>query len=78
MQRRSLVPVAMRTHDDLNIVIQPYQEAEQPFNRELPELAAQHLGYIRLTDAEQRGSLGLFHAALFHDGVDFIDQLRFH
>jgi hypothetical protein len=76
VQRRGAVPVTVRAHDDFNVLIEFHQEPQQPFNRELPELAAQHLRDIGLADAEQRGGLGLFHAALFHDGVDLEDQLR--
>ena len=31
---------------------------------------------VRLANIEQRGGLGLFHVALFHDGVDLEHQLR--
>src|SRR6516164_9874435 len=51
---------AVRAHDDFNILIEFHQEAQQPFNRELPELTAQHFGYVGLANAEQRGGLGLF------------------
>ena len=70
------MPAAMRAHDDFNTQIESHQKAQQPFNRELAELAAQHLGYIGLADAEQRRRVGLFHVPLFHNGVDLINQLR--
>jgi hypothetical protein len=76
MQRRGVVPVAVRLYNDLNIPIQLDEKAQKPFNRELAELAAEHLGYVRLANTKQGSSVSLFHPLLFHDGVDFEHQLR--
>jgi hypothetical protein len=46
--RRRLVSIAVWLHDDLNILIERDQEAQQAFDRKLAELAAQHLGDIGL------------------------------
>jgi hypothetical protein len=78
MQRWSVVSAAVRLHDDLDILIERHQEAQKALNRELPELAAQHLGNVGLSDGEKSGSLNLFQAAIFHDCVDFENQLRLH
>jgi hypothetical protein len=51
-------------NNDFNVLIVFHQEAQEPFNRELPELSAQHLGYGGLAHTEQRGGFGLFHVAL--------------
>ena len=47
-----VVPVAVRFHNDLNILTKYDEEAQQAFDRELPKVSAQHLGHIGLADAE--------------------------
>jgi hypothetical protein len=76
MQRGSFMSIAVRPSDDFNILIEFYEKAQKPFNRKLPELAAQHFGNVGLANAKQRGSFCLFHAALFHDRIDLEYQLR--
>ena len=49
----------MRFYHDLNVLIERYEKAEQPLDGKLPELAAQHLGDVRLADAQQIGRLDL-------------------
>jgi hypothetical protein len=52
LHRRFLVPVSVRFHDNLHVVIERDQKAQQAFDGELAELAAQHLRHIGLADAE--------------------------
>ncbi len=53
----------MRFHNNLDILIERHQEAQQAFDRELAELSAQHLRYIGLADSEQISGLDLLEAA---------------
>src|SRR5689334_13207885 len=76
MQRRRIAPVTMRFDDDFNILIESHEETQQPLDRKLPELTAKHHGDIGLADTKQSGSLDLFQATLFHDGVDLEYKLR--
>jgi hypothetical protein len=76
LQGWGVVSVTVRLHDNLHILIERHEEAQKALNRKLPELAAQHLRYIGLTHSEQIGSLHLFQAAIFHDGVDLEYELR--
>ncbi len=52
MQGWGVVPVSVWRYDDLNILIERHQKAQEAFNGELPELTAQHLGYIGLAGAK--------------------------
>jgi hypothetical protein len=52
LHRRRL-PVTMRFHHNLYILIERRQEAQQAFHGELAKLSSQHLRYIRLADSEQ-------------------------
>ena len=47
------------------ILVEGYQETQKAFHGKLPELAAQHLRNIGLTDSEQGSGLHLFQAASF-------------
>jgi len=76
MQDPSVLSASVRLYDNLHILIERHQKAQQSFNRKLPELTAQHLGYIGLANAERVGGLDLFQAAVFHDRVDFEHKLR--
>ena len=60
LQRRHAIPFPMRLHHNFHILIQRHQEAQQAFNGELAELAAQHLGYIGLADSEQLSGFYLY------------------
>ena len=53
MQGWSVVSVTMRLYHDLHILIEGDEEAQKALNGKLPELTAQHLGYIGLADAKQ-------------------------
>jgi hypothetical protein len=55
----------MRFHDNLNILIQRQEEAQQAFDGELAEVAAQHLRDVGLTDSEQISRFHLLQAAFF-------------
>jgi hypothetical protein len=76
MQGRSIAPVTMRFYRDFNILIERHEKAQKALDGKLPEIAAQYLRYIRLTDSKQIGRLDLFQAALFHKRVDLEDKLR--
>src|SRR6202035_5666060 len=76
MQGRSIAPVTMRFYHDFNILIECHEKAQKALDGKLPEIAAQHLGYIGLADSKQIGRLDLFQAALFHERVDLEDKLR--
>jgi hypothetical protein len=76
MQSWSVAPAPVRLHDDLDILIERHQKAQKALNGKLPEIAAQHLGDVGLFDPEKIGSLNLFQAAIFHDCVDFENELR--
>src|SRR6267378_691925 len=52
--------IAMRLHQDFNILIERHEKAQQALHGKLPELATQHLGDIRLADSEETGRLDLF------------------
>jgi hypothetical protein len=47
MHRRRITAVTVRPDDNLYIVMERYQEAQQPFDRKLPEFPSQHQGYRR-------------------------------
>jgi hypothetical protein len=66
----------MRLDNDLYVLPERHQEPQQPLNRELPEVTAQHLGNVGLLDPEQLGGLNLLEPALLHQGVDLVDELR--
>jgi hypothetical protein len=76
MQRRSVVSSPVWLHDDLDILIERHEEAQQPLNRKLSEFAAQHLGDVRLFDAEKISSFDLFQTTISDDCVDFENELR--
>jgi hypothetical protein len=40
VQSRSVVFAPVRLHDNLDVLIERYQESQQPLNRKLPEFAA--------------------------------------
>ena len=66
----------MGLYDDLDILIEGYEEAQQALDGKLAEVSAEHLGNIRLGDSEQRGGFSLLQMVLFEDGIDFEDKLR--
>ena len=53
----------MGRHDDFDILPKGDEKAKQPLDRELPEIAAQHFGNVRLLDAKQLRRVDLFEAA---------------
>jgi hypothetical protein len=77
MQGRSLVSAPVRFHDNLDILIERDEKAQQAFNRKLPEFAAQHFRDIGLLDAKKIGRLDLFQAAMLQYAVDLENELRF-
>jgi hypothetical protein len=76
MQCWGVVSVTVGPYDNLHILIERHEKTQKPFDRELPKLPAQHLGYVGLADAKKIGRLDLFQATIFHDGVDLEHQLR--
>ena len=66
----------MRSYDDFNVIIESHEEPQQALDRELPELAAEHLGDIGLGHAEQLARFDLLQAAILENSVDFVDELR--
>jgi hypothetical protein len=68
VQRCGFLTIAVWPHDDLNILVERYQEMEKPFNGELPEFVAQHFGDVGLANTEQAGGLHLGEPPLFHEG----------
>jgi hypothetical protein len=76
MQGRSVASIPVRLHDDLHILIERNEEAQQALNGKLPEFATQHLGDVGLFDPEKIGGLNLFQAANFHDLIDLENELR--
>src|SRR5271165_2247327 len=77
LHRRRIVSIPVRFHNNLDILIERHQEAEQAFDGELAELAAQHLRYIGLADSEQSSGFHLFEAALLQDRINLEYKLRF-
>jgi hypothetical protein len=77
MQRRSVSPVAVWRHDDLDILVEGHKKTQEALDRELTEFAAHQFGDAGLADAEQRGGFGLFEAASLHDGLDPEDEFGF-
>jgi hypothetical protein len=69
--------VVVRLDDDVHILIEGYEEAEQALDGELAEVATKHLGNIGLTDAEQGGGIDLLEAAMFQDVSDPDNQFGF-
>jgi CHASE1-domain containing sensor protein len=65
----------MRRHHDLDVLAERHQEAHEPLDGKLPEIAAQHFGNVRLPDAEKFRRFDLFQAALLHQSVDPEDKL---
>ena len=63
LHRRRIVPATVRLHDNLDILIERHQEAQQSLDGELAELAAQHIRHIGLADSEQISGFHLFEAA---------------
>jgi hypothetical protein len=55
LQGRGVVSITVWLHDNLHILVERYQEAQQAFHGKLPELTAQHLRNIGLADSEQAG-----------------------
>jgi hypothetical protein len=55
----------MRFYHNFNILIERYQEAQKTLDRELPEVAAQHLGDIGLFNTKRISGFGLFQTAVF-------------
>ena len=76
MQRRSIAFASVRFYDDLHILIQRYQKAQQSLDGKLPELTTQHLRNIGLPNAQQAGGLNLLQPTAFHDRANFEDELR--
>jgi hypothetical protein len=70
MQGCGVVCSAVRLDNNLDILIECHQKAQQTFDRKLPEFAAEHLGDIGLFDAQQLGSFRLREATLLHDAVN--------
>ena len=62
-QRRDVISALVRPDDNFDVLIQVYEEPQQPFNRELPKLSAKHFGYVRLANSEQIGGILLLQAA---------------
>ena len=77
MQGRCALSATVGLDQDLHILIERYQKAQQAFHRELPEIAVQHLRDIGLTYAEQSGGLYLFQPASLQDSVDLEYQFSF-
>src|SRR5258708_4622841 len=75
MQGWGILRISMRLYQDFNILIECHEKTQKALDGKLPELAAQHLGYIRLTDAEEICRLDLFQAAPFHECVDLENKL---
>ena len=46
-------------NDDLNILVERIQKAQQPIGGKLSQSASQQFGYLRLIDAQKFGSLYL-------------------
>lgn len=67
----------MRFNHNLDVLIECHQKSQQAFDRELAELAAQHLRYIGLADSEQVSGFHLLKAALLKDRVNLEYKLRF-
>ncbi len=65
LQGRGVVFVTVRLHDNLHVLVERHEKAQQAFHGKLPELTAQHLRNIGLADSEQAGGLYLFEAAIF-------------
>jgi hypothetical protein len=76
MQGRSVISVSVRLYDNLHILLERHEKAQEAFNGKLAELTAQHFGYIWLANAEQIGGLDLFQAAIFQDRVDFEHYIK--
>jgi hypothetical protein len=76
MQCWGIVSVPVRLYDDLHVLIERHEKTQKPFDGKLPKLPAQHLGYVVLANAKEIGRLDLFQVTIFHDSVDFEDQLR--
>jgi hypothetical protein len=70
VERGGVVAIAVRPDTDLDILIERDKEAQKALDGELAKLAAEHFGDIGLADTEEAGSLHLFEAAFFHEGVD--------
>jgi hypothetical protein len=75
VQSRSLVSVGMRLYDDLHVLIERDEKAQEPFDGKLPERTPEHLGDIGLADAEKLGGCNLLKTTLPQDGVDFENKL---
>ncbi len=65
----------MRPENDFDILPQGHKKAQQPLNRKLPEIAAQHPGDIRLLHAEKLSGCNLLQSPLLHQPVDLQNQL---
>lgn len=62
------------TNNQINLVIQPIQAANQALDRKLAHAAINKLGHVRLLQSEQGGGLGLGQLAAFDDLVDFTNE----
>jgi len=65
MQGRGVISVPVRLNDDLHILIERHEKTQKPLNGKLPEVPAQHLGYIGLADTEQIGASTCFRRRFF-------------
>src|SRR4051794_17505487 len=74
-QLRRLPCALVRRHHDLNILTEGDQEAEQPFDGELPKIAAQHVGNVWLRHAEQLCGRDLLEPPGLHEAADLGDKL---
>jgi hypothetical protein len=75
-KRCSLPGAGMGLHDDLDVLSQRDEKAQEPLHGKLPEVAMQELGDIGLLHAEKLRGLDLLQAALLQQRVDFADELR--
>jgi hypothetical protein len=55
LQCRGVVSAAVRFYDDLHILIERHEEAQQSLNGKLPKLTAQHLRYVGVAGSKQSG-----------------------
>jgi hypothetical protein len=77
LQGVGVFSVVVGLYDDLHVLIEGDEEAQKALDGKLAEVASQHLGDIRLADAEQGGGFDLFQGTLFHDRIDLENQLCF-
>jgi hypothetical protein len=70
MQLWSVLSLAVRPYNNLNILIQLYEEWQEPLNRTLPELTPQHFGDVWLPHAKHSSGILLLHVPLVHNCVN--------